>query len=474
MKRADRRAQLQPKQPSNTKITDSYVNAAARLGYGTYNLASAGTYSPNLVSTNRQRLENLYTSSWLAGKAIDAYAEDCTKRGIEIHSSADPSDIEILMANWADLQVWDRIADAIRWGRLYGGAIAILLIDGQRLDSELRVSSISREQFKGLAVFDRWQLQPSLEDLITDFGPELGQPKYYTVVPGAVALSGAKVHHSRVIRITGNPLPFYRRQVEQGWGDSVLSRLLDRLLGYDAASAGTEQLVHKAHLRTLKVDNFRELVAAGGTAMEGFAKNIEFIRAAQSIEGLTVLDKDDDFEIATYSFTGLDNVLLQMGQQLAGGLGMPLTRLFGTSPAGLNATGESDLRTYYDSIAAEQNAKLRTPITTLIDISWRSKFGTAPPEGTTFTFRSLWDLSDTEKASIASTVTTAVTTALDHGVVDRPTAMRELRQSSKITGVFSNISDAAISEAESEPPPIPEADEPDQPGTEDPPPDATE
>jgi hypothetical protein len=92
----------------------------------------------------------------------------------------------------------------------------------------------------------------------------------------------------------------------------------------------------------------------------------------------------------------------------------------------------------------------------LVDLTYRSKIGRAPPEGFSLSFNPLWQMSDTEKATIAVGVTNAVTQAYDSGLVDRPTAMKELRQSADVTGVWSNITDEDVKAAEAEPPPPPE------------------
>jgi phage-related protein (TIGR01555 family) len=154
--------------------------------------------------------------------------------------------------------------------------------------------------------------------------------------------------------------------------------------------------------------------------------------------------------------------LLQLAQQLSGSLQIPLTILLGQSPAGLNATGDSDLENFYSGVEREQNTKLRTAIAKLIEISWRSLHGAPPPDGTTFRFNPLWQLSDTEKAAIAQQTTTTVISAYEAGIVDKPTALRELRQASRETGRWTNITDQAISDAEAGPPPIPELPEPSQ------------
>jgi uncharacterized protein len=457
------RATKSPRRQVTTPATrDSFQNFAARLGYGTNNLSTGATYSLDYISHNRQLLENIYTSSWIAAKAVDCFAEDMTKKGVEITSLDEAAEIETLMAEWDRLAVWDRLCDTIRWSRLYGGAIAVLLIEGQDLSTPLRIETVGKDQFRGLLVLDRWLVQPTLSNLVKEYGPDFGKPKFYsTVADSAMALPNAKIHHSRVIRIEGQPVPYYRRMAEQGWGISVIERMYDRLLAFDSATAGAAQLIYKAHLRTIQLEGYREILATGGPALEGVLKQVEMIRLLQTNEGITLLDSTDKFEAHSYTFSGLDNILLQFGQQLSGSLGIPLTKLFGQSPAGLNATGESDLENYNSEIHQQQEVKLRTPVAKLLDVSYRSKFGRPPADPFAFKFRPLKQMSETDKATIASTITNAVTAAESQGIIDAPTAAQELRHSAEITGVFSHITDEAIKALENANPPEPELSEPD-------------
>lgn len=433
---------------------DSFQNFQARIGLGTQNLQSGATYGFNPVTRNRQLLEWMYGGSWIVGKAVDAVAEDMTRAGVEIKSpGASPDDIERLQTALNDLAVWQGINETVKWSRLYGGAIGVLLIDGQKLNTPLRIRTVGKDQFRGIAVLDRWMVNPSLTDLVTQYGPELGQPVFYDVVADGGPLPRGRIHHSRVIRLDGIPQPYWRKMAENGWGLSVVEPLYDRLVAFDSTTNGAAQLVHKAHLRTLKVKSLREIISMGGKAFEGLAKQVENIRLFQTNEGLTLVDDTDTFETHAYSFTGLDDLMLQFSQQLSGALDIPLVRLMGQSPAGLNATGESDIRNYYDGIKARQEARLRRPMNRLLRVLHQSELGRPVDEGFNFAFVPLWQLSETEKAQIAAQTTTAVTGAYDSGVIDRATALKELRQSADVTGVYSNIEDEDIKEAEEEPPP---------------------
>lgn len=437
---------------------DSIQNFLTRTGIGTGNANDGARYGLNPITRNRLQMEFVYRGSWIAGQVIDAVAEDMTREGVSIESDDKPDKQLELEKDVSRLQVWPKLCESIKWARLYGGAIAMILIDGQDPSTPLREDSIGEGQFKGLLPLDRWAVQPTLEDLVTEFGPDLGKPKYYDLLPDSgTGLTRMRIHHSRVIRLEGIELPYWQRISENYWGQSVLERLWDRLVAFDSATAGTAQLVYKAHLRTYKVENLREIIAAGGPALDGLVKQIDMIRRFQSNEGMTLMDKEDEFEAHQYTFSGLDNVLLQMGQQLSGATGIPLVRLFGQSPAGLNATGESDLRTYYDNVKQQQESRLRPGTEKVYRIAYRSKFGKEPGKTFAIGFRPLWQMSDEQRANVTAAVTSAVTGAFDSHIIDRATALRELKQLAPVTGAFSNIDDKAIKEAESDPPPSPES-----------------
>jgi phage-related protein (TIGR01555 family) len=445
-------AKLRKGSPLVTGATaDSFVNFAHKLGIGSDNVLSSGTYGYNPITRNRTLLEWIHRGSWLGGVAVDLIADDMTRAGIDVLCEMEPDDVGAIERAAATLNIWPQINETIRWARLYGGCLGVLLVDGQDPKTPLRPETVGKEQFKGLLTLDRWMVDPSLEDLITDYGPSLGLPKYYKVQSNAPALRGQVIHHSRVAyRLTGIELPYQQRLTETLWGISVLERLYDRMIAFDSASTGAAQLVFKSYLRTLKIDGLRDIVAAGGAPLNGLMQYTEIMRRFQGVEGITMLDLTDEFEVqSTSAFSGVDAVLLQLGQQLSGALQIPLVRLFGQSPAGLNSTGESDIRSYYDRISNDQNKTLLTGTTMVYRLTAQSE-GIKPPDDFSLGFKSLWQLDAVQKADVASKNAEAVTKANEGGLIGRQTSLKELRQSSRVTGVFTNITSEMIDAADDE------------------------
>lgn len=430
---------------------DSFVNFMHKMGVGADNPLSSATYGFNPITRNRQLLEWMYRGSWLAGKAIDAVADDMTRAGVDFISQINPEEAAVMESTATKLGVWDKLGEAIRWGRLYGGGLAIHLVEGQDMRTPLRIESIGPEQYKGLAVLDRWMVEPVLDDLVTELGPDMGKPKYYRVMSNAPALRGAVVHYTRVaLRHIGIPLPYQQSLTENLWGESVLERIHDRMIAFDSASTGAAQLVYKAHLRTLSVDGLRDIVAQGGPAMMGLIAYADNMRRFQNIEGLSMIDKEDTLETQVHgAFSGLTDVLLQFAMQLSGALGIPLTRLLGQSPKGLGNEGESDMQNYYDGISQEQNRCMHLGVTDVYRCIAASN-SISLDDDFQLSFTSLWQMKPTEKAQVAKDTSAAIAEQFSGGVIGRKTALQELRQVSKATGVFSTITDEAIESADDE------------------------
>ena len=443
---------------SFVRTHDSYQNFAARLGLGTNNISSGSTYGFDPISRIRTLLEWMYRGSWIVGQAVDCIAEDMTKAGVSYIGENEPQDMEKLQKALQRHLVWPRLQDVIKWARLYGGALGVILIDGANTATPLKIDRVAKGSFKGLLVLDRWMVEPSFEDLVDDINdPDLGDAKFYRVTADAPALPRMKIHHSRVVKIVGVGLPYWQKVAENLWGISVIERLYDRLVAFDSATQGASQLMYRAHLRTLKIKNLRKIVTAGGKLLEGLVQTVNMMRQYQSNEGVNMIDAEDEMEATEYTFGGVSDTILQFGQQLSGALQIPLVRLFGQSPQGLNSTGESDIRTYYDGINQRQETQLRHPFDKIVRVEAMSE-GIKLDPSFGFIFNPLWQLTEDQKSTIAQRDSASAVEVEASGLVSPKTVLKELRQGSRITGRWSNITDEEINAAEDLPVPPAELD----------------
>lgn len=432
--------------------TDSFQNFMLKLGMGTDNPLSGSTYGFNPISRVRTLLEWMYRGSWIGPIAIDIIAEDMTRAGIDISTQMEPKMLETLNKGVQNLGFWNAVARTEKWARLYGGCIMVPMIDGQDVSTPLRVETVGPGQLKSFLVLDRWMVEARLEELVGPADPRVGEPMFYRVNSDAPALRGKNIHYTRCMRMIGNELPYWQAVQENLWGLSVFERIYDRLVAFDSSTQGAAQLVYKSFLRTYKMKGMTDLVSTGGEiGMQTVMRKMEAMRRYQSNEGITLVDAEDDVTAVTNSsFTGISDVILQMAQQISGTLQMPLVRMFGQSPAGLNSTGEADLRTYYDGINTKQERELRSPVTTMYRIMGQS-LSVPLPEDFDYIFTPLWQLDEGQKSEIFSRDAQTMGDLVDRNIVDVPFALRELKQSSKSLGRGDNITDEMIKTAEIEP-----------------------
>ena len=419
---------------------------------GTGNALASSSYSFNPITRVRTLLEWIYRGTWVGGVAVNLRAEDMTRAGIQLNTTMPPEDGEKLTTSIARKGTWTGICDTKKWAGLYGGALGVILIRGQDLSTQLRPETVGRDAFCGMAVLDRWMVDPTISagGLVEELGPDLGKPKFYNIRSDSAMLPGNKVHYSRCLRLLGDKMPYWQSVMENLWGTSIYERIYDRLVAFDSATQGAAQMVYKSHIRTYSIDKLRDIVTAGGAGYQGLLRYVNMMRTFQGIEGMTLIDGKDKFEGHSPSVqTGISEALVQFGQQLCGALRIPAVRLFGMSPAGLNATGDSDWRNYYDGIKSEQEADLRMFVDLVLRVAAQSE-GLKLPDGFGFNFTSLWQMTEMQKAEVAERKTGMVIAAKADGLYGLGTALKELRQQSHETGVHTNITDEDIKEAEEE------------------------
>lgn len=436
-------------QPIRNRALDAFSNVLARLGAGTPNLLEGTEYSLQRMSRDFNTLNALYRESWIVRRIIDVIPADMLKNWITITSGLDPDVEKRLSFTLRRTQLIDKLKRGMQWGRLYGGALGVMLVkhQGYDLSQPLQLDWIMPGDFAGLLIFDRWNgVNPSSE-LIEDISdPDYGYPKYYTVTDPAGGGS-VKIHHSRVIRFTGNTLPFWEEIAEMQWGASVVESIFDELRKRDNVSWNIAQLTFMANIRVLKMQDLGQLLAA--TDNESQAELLRTLEAQNMLlnnMGMQVMDAADGLETHQYTFGGLADCYQQFIMDISGAAEIPVTRLFGRSPSGLNATGESDLQNYYDMIAEKQESYLRPILNKVLPPFIISTLGSLPDDFD-FEFDPVAEPSDKERADLAKCGTDNVVAAYNAGLISQRTALKELKQQSERTGVWTNITDEDIERA---------------------------
>ena len=441
----------QPKANPNALTLDALINEYARLGTGD-NLLAQNRYQSVRLTQQYALMDNLFRGDWIANRIITTIPEDMTKNWIKLTCTVEPDQLDAFEMVERKTHIRERIREGLRWGRLYGGAAAVMMIKGQEdmLSEPLDMDMLMPGDFKGLIVADRWNgVYPSTE-LVTDMDdPDFGLPEYYNFSLSENDLANSvRVHHSRVLRFTGRELPYIEKLAEQYWGMSELEHVFAELNKRNSASANIAQLIFIAHLRVLKMENLGQNLALSDVwSQEDLYNTLSAQNFLMNNMSLQILSRDDDFQTFDYTFSGLADVYEQFMMDVAGASEIPATKLFGRAPQGMNATGEGDLRNYYDTVRQNQEAYLRPILEKLLPVICVSAWG-AIPDDLDFEFNPIRDTSDEERAGLIQQTAAAINSVYQAGIISQKIALMELRQSGTEFGMWTNISDEFIDEAD--------------------------
>jgi phage-related protein (TIGR01555 family) len=88
-----------------------------------------------------------------------------------------------------------------------------------------------------------------------------------------------------------------------------------------------------------------------------------------------IIDTGEEYKRESVSVAGLPELLERLMLRLAAAGGMPVSLLMGQAPSGLNATGDSDIRWFYDHVAAMQKKSLKSALVQIYTVIMSAKDG---------------------------------------------------------------------------------------------------
>lgn len=340
------------------------------------------------------QLTAAYRDNWIARKCVDIPAFDMTRAGRDWQADGDA--IKLIEAEERRLQFASKQFRALKWSRLFGGAVIIMGVNQGSPDQPLRPAGLGKGCLQYIHVMSRYQV--SIGQLITDpASPWFGEPAYYSINTNAGSL---RIHPSRVVRMVGAELPpFGTVGINYGWGDSVLQAVDDAIKNATATSQGIAALVQEAKVDVFKIPGLNEGV---GTQeyRDRLTKRFELSSDLKSMLNAVVMDDAEEYEQKTINFAQLPEIERLQLTIAAGAADIPATRFLGQSPDGMNATGESDMLNYENRLSSEQELVLRPPMERLFDVMICSALGSRPAE-VDWKFAPLRQMTEAQQADIA-------------------------------------------------------------------------
>ena len=440
-----------------SKINDAYTNSIGGYGYENGVAQRADFVQSRGLSWDFNRINQIYRTQPLLAKICNTKSFEMVKAGIELKSSITPDRVSYVEE---ELRRYDiELGNAANWGFAFGLSACIIYLKGEfnekALSSPLDMEMVTPDSFIGLKTVIRWQgiiplggeyVKP--EDVAKGYASaaELGEPLYYEVWFLNTSKK-YKIHRSRLIIFNCNKLPGIEDIIEMGAGVSEVERLWLPLLNYLATINYVQNMLQISQQRVLFLAEGDRIGLMSEEGQAQFQSAMTCISKNADVNNMLVLDQNDEFEYKSANFANLDKIIQSAQEDLAAAANMPLNKLFGKSPTGLNNSSKENLIDFYDYIARLQNLYLRPAYEKLIPIIYKSKYGENIEEFS-FNFKSLFMPDEQEKALIIDRKTRPVEKAWENNAIDLYTYVQEMREIGKVCDCFTNITDETLAEIE--------------------------
>jgi phage-related protein (TIGR01555 family) len=382
---------------------DGWSNAFTGLGTTTYDKRLGGTFGSSSLSCSQEA--EIWEGNALGARIVETWPNEMTREGwrLVVRGGEGAREIaEQVEAHHEEIGLVEAFWEALAFERAYGGGAVMLgARDFRDLMMPLEIGKV--RSFDWVTTFDPSEMSPRYwyDD---PRAPKFGAPSHYEILPYAEGPSqkgGAMppsilVHESRLIVFRGHRVSRRRSMPGKlGFGQSTLGRihgvLRDHNMGFDAAAI----LLHDFSQAVFKIKNLAESMAEDRD--DEIKVRAQAVELSRSVARAIIIDSEEEFERKQTPITGLPETLDRFCAMLAAAADMPLTLLMGQSPGGLNATGESDVRFFYDRVKAAQVKRLRPALEKITALTFRV-LGIEEPEQWSIEFNPLWQQSSKEIA----------------------------------------------------------------------------
>lgn len=410
---------------TDAQRVDGWLNILTGLGIAARDKRT-GTRIATLGPAVEEELEALFHGDDMIARVCELPPHEMVRKGITITVEDDVDAAVAMSQRLETLGAMKAILEALVWARVFGGALIVVGADdggdpAEPLDEE------KLAKLDWLHVVSRFDVRITSHDGDIE-SPTFGQPLTYEfnqVQHGTGTAVGAgtgqprTIHASRVLRFDG-VLTTRRRKIENsGWCDSVITRLQTIAADFGIAWTGVAHLLQDFSQAVFKMKGLAKLLA---TDQDGLVlQRMQLMDIARSVARAVILDSDgEEFERKATPVTGLGDLLDKFALRYAAAARMPVSLLMGQAPAGLNATGDSDIRWFYDRIAAAQETELRPQLERLLTLLWLADNGPTngdEPDVWAFVFNPLWQLDDEQQAKRRKDVADADATYIEKQVL---------------------------------------------------------
>lgn len=340
--------------------------------------------------------------NWMEKAAVWRIPEDAFKRGYEWNAEADQ--ITAIERLEKQLKIKQKKKQALGLSRLDGEAFIYFDL-GQSPNTPLRIETVTAGRLRFVNVLRRDKVKP-LEIVTDPMSEYYGMSEYYEINTNAA--NPVRIHASRLARFVHNPSP------ENGKGQSVLWQVHDVIRDAIKARCNAAGLTEQARAWVLSINGLAQLAQDEPDAV---VQRLQLFQQGLTTNSLAAIDAEgESLGQQSTSFAGITDVIESLRREVAAAIEIPYSLLFGLQ-SGLGSNGTTDHKEYYDNVKVVQEEHIDTPCTLLDRCVVRSAIGDDKDGEIFHQWRSLFEMTDKEKAELAKSHADTAKIYVDTGII---------------------------------------------------------
>ena len=354
---------------------DGYVNFLNK--YGTKRDSSEAYMFVPEPDVSDDYLADFYENSGLFAKIIDSPAEEAVKHGFELKDIADSRVEKFYKAGLEELDWSNVFEQGIKWQRLFGGAIAVMLInDGRGIEEPLDWKHI--KSIDDIRVFERSVVEPDYTSMFKydpqnpfgTRGSRLGAPEFYHVYS---KWGNFDVHESRVLEFRNGILPENTPNLRyELWGAPEYVRINKAIRDASVSYGYAPKLLERAVQAVYKMRGLSELLSYE-QGEDVALRRAQVIDVARGLLNTLMIDADgEDYSFQSFSFSGANEIIAVTCEMLSAVTNIPQTMLFGRPPLNMSANDETAMENWYSYVQRIQEKSMKSNLRYLLSVLFRA------------------------------------------------------------------------------------------------------
>jgi phage-related protein (TIGR01555 family) len=314
-----------------------------------------------------QEADDLFNGNDLAHTVCCILPEEALSEPWYLDADEDRAELkDKVSTRMTELKAVELFTDAAVFARVFGDTFLYMQVDdGLPNDRPLVPEKVRTVSF--LRKIERDRLSP-LTRYTDPRKPNFDEVETYQLT-GTYATE--VIHETRLLKFTGARTSDMDRRQNNMWHRSILDKIYEVLRDFGITWSSAALLVNQGTQGVYKVKDLSMLLAApGAEGREALSTRIGLIDMVRSALNSLILDADaEDFDYKVAPLTSLPEVLDRFASRLsAASGGIPVTKLFGISPAGMNATGVSDAKNWYRILEAYRTTQIQPQVEVLLNL----------------------------------------------------------------------------------------------------------